>query len=221
MKLIKIITLFLLGITAAAFAQENATQITYKRNTTCSQSFCDAFVEDESICEISGNGHALIYERDGECGIEILDAEARCSVQCHYYDVIFTQSPRLLFYEECALAVVLVLLTVGCVVWRCRRRRAKRIEFHTVETSTNGPSLIEFQTVETMTDDDDQNQPSFSVERHDDWDMMGRRNASEKKPDPRSRPMLSQSLGGSLSSLSKGDKTEETYERRWSLSQNL
>jgi hypothetical protein len=92
MKAVRISALFLLGITTA-YEQVGRTQITYNSGIKCPQSFCDAFFEDESICEFSGT-HALIYERDGECGIEINDAEVTCSVQCHEAVVISDEMKR-------------------------------------------------------------------------------------------------------------------------------
>jgi hypothetical protein len=58
-------------------------QFTYKTSTLCSQSFCDAFFEDDSICTNSGLDSAFIYKKAEHCGMihESGSMEVTCSVQ--------------------------------------------------------------------------------------------------------------------------------------------
>jgi hypothetical protein len=148
MRTVRISALLLLGITAA-YEQAVRTQVTYNSNIKCSQSFCDAFFKDESICEFSGT-HTLIYERDGECGIEIKDAEVTCSVQCHEAVVITDEMKRggvkraseeSMIYTSSlttdiavALLAIWVVLCVVCQWWLWRARLV-------AENKTTGPML--------------------------------------------------------------------------------
>jgi hypothetical protein len=99
------------------FAQE---QFTYKMDAICSQRFCDAFFENDSICANSGDGSAFIYE-DGNCGIDILGpAEVTCRVKCRQ------DTESSVVAVDVAVDVVIAVLALGAVGYilapRCRWR---------------------------------------------------------------------------------------------------
>jgi trypsin len=103
----------------------NGPSFTYKTDTICSQRFCDAFFENDSICVNSGDGSALIYKEDGNCGIDIRGpADVTCSVECHQDPLFDTESPGVAAISI-AIVVGLALAVVGCAVWQCRRYSAR------------------------------------------------------------------------------------------------
>jgi hypothetical protein len=148
MKAIRIIALFLLGTVNAALAQAVTTRVSDYSDIKCPQSFCDAFFDDQSVCEFTGT-HALVYERDGVCGIEVIDAVVTCTVPCY---ALFANTDETKRGEakhappeessstlQIVFAVLLGALVVGCTAWQCcRRHYSRRTAEHVGKSLANG-----------------------------------------------------------------------------------
>ena len=96
-----------------AIATVVSAEFTYRSDVSCRQSFCDSFFDDNSICQETGSGSAIVFEGDdGSCGIRITsdDVEVTCSVRCH------NQSNTWFFVSTILILIVSVLtLLCGCI----------------------------------------------------------------------------------------------------------
>jgi hypothetical protein len=146
MKTVRIIALFLLGANAAFAQAVSATRVTDSSDIKCPQSFCDAFFDDQSICEFTGT-HAMVYERDGMCGIEMIDAVITCSVPCYALFANTDETKRgegkvapeenTMFILQIIIAMALTIGIVVFAVWQFRRYRDRIEEGKMRENVTN------------------------------------------------------------------------------------
>jgi hypothetical protein len=178
MKPVRISALFLLVGITAAYEQAVRTQVTYNSDIKCPQSFCNAFFEDESICEFSGT-HALVYERDGECGIEINDSEVTCSVLCNEAVVIADEMKRggvigasgesTIYTPSLKTDIAVALLAIGivlCVVWQwllCRARIEGQKIDRSVKSIASAYSFISIVNVATDSIEQDEDRVALNA----------------------------------------------------------
>ena len=89
-----------------------ASDFTYRTNTTCTISFCNAFFENNSICEVeTETGRGYVSEEDGVCEIRIVDSQVSCALQCN------PDTPNML--EDIVIYILISISVIFCflITW--------------------------------------------------------------------------------------------------------